>query len=166
MSKPTLADRLAAARRARVKTIEVAGTTLQLHKWNYDQSVLHGSFLLDRARKLLLNGGVKGSLKEILQADLKTLFSKYGAEMKIIIADTVRVENFDTLEDAQAWVDEIDLDSVVLLSETIFKENCGPLVKRLGVALNFPELNIGAFLGVKQSTSSPTSSGSDTTTKS
>lgn len=127
-------DRLQKARAGRVKDFSIAGTVLKLHKWNLDQSMEHGALVVDLV-KLAVKESRNEAILGFLEKDPQEVLRKYGSKVKNIITDTVMLGNFDNKQDAIDWVDELDLENIIILLKEIWEQNSGPLVERLGIAL-------------------------------
>lgn len=136
MGKIAFADRLAAARKNRQKEFFVAGATLTLCTWNYDQNLKFGAMVAEFAKTFLSNSK-REALKEILKGDVGEWFQRNGKALKAIISESVLEENFDSLDEAAQWTNELDLEAMMLLTQEIFKRNAGPLAKRLGLSTEF-----------------------------
>lgn len=134
MGKETLVDRLQKARAGRSKEVTVAGSTLNLHKWTLDQSLKHSALIWDILR-VAVKDSRSDALKQLLEIGGEKLFSEYGSRLKEMLADTVSVGNFDSVEDASKWVAEITLEDSVQLMTEVWRMNLLPLARRLGVAL-------------------------------
>ncbi len=154
--KQPMEDRLQAARRLRSSPFKIAGTELDLHKWNFDQTLTHAALLVDIV-KLIAKDTRIAAIQEMLKRDFVKIMLDYGDKLKTIVADTIATGNFESPEEAATWLKEIPNEDFILLLIEIFRRNFSPLAKALGLNIELP----GGPKSADQSapeTSSPTSS--------
>lgn len=129
----------------------VAGTTLDLHTWTYDQYLRNTVLLVDLV-KLFVADTKKDAMAAFLRMDSQALLSKYGGQIKDVLVDSVLEGNFQSKKDAQTWVEALRMEHIMDLFVEVWKDNMLPFAKRLGVTLPPGLISLGSLTGQSQST--------------
>lgn len=121
-------DRLAKALRGKRQKLTIEDRDLTVVKWNLKTSCE----MMGRLGKILEK--VIGSAKEMLdigaflRQDLGALVNEHYEDIVDVLAHTIRRENFEDIDQAKAWVEELGLAEAVEVFAVIVEQNLRPLV--------------------------------------
>jgi hypothetical protein len=122
-------DRLAEALKAKKREVTIDGKDLTVVKWNLKTSCEMMARLGTILEKVI--GSAKGGLDVamFLRQDLSALINEHYDDIVAVLTHTVKRENFEDLDNAKAWVEELGLAEAVELFTIIVEQNLRPLVE-------------------------------------
>jgi len=144
-------DRLAVALEKKIVEQELAGMQLQIFKWNLKTSLLLSGKLGTIITKVIGNLRGPDPMNALLQSDISELLLEHYDSIVEVLAETVLRGNFETLEEAKAWVEELGLDEALALFLVIAKQNLRPLVAAIGRARESAKQNASSVAPPKES---------------
>lgn len=148
-------DKLEIARRSRSKPYPdqekfpgktIGGSVLNLSKWTMDSTLQYAELLIT-AVKLLSPTARPKAMEDLMKQDLKVILKQYKTEVDNILAGTVLVNNFETIEQSLEWVKILGNDDYLALLVEIGRRNLVPLAEALGIKNIVLPPEIQAILG-------------------
>ena len=129
-------DRLEKIVSSKEEILEVAGRSIRVIKWNLTQALRLSTTLAKMVREVMA-GLPLGEAKEnesadffarLLSTNLEDLAEGQHDNIVKVLSETVVRENFDSLDEARKWIEEIGVDAFEILG-VIGKQNIRPLVR-------------------------------------
>ena len=157
-------DRLAQCVILKEIEVEIDGRTIRVIKWGLRQSLRLSARLVriagDAIRKLDLPIPEKGKpvpdvklkLASLLQTDFATLMDAHIDDVVAILTETVQKGNFETMQEASAWVEELGAGDALQIFVAIAKQNIRPLVKAVVEVAKSVGVDIAARKASQRST--------------
>ena len=126
-AKKVVQDRMEKALREKQIDITIDERKLTLRKW----SLRDGMKLSAKVVDLIKDAMPSGRPEDLLSANVTEIITKYEDDFVKILAVTVARGNFDTLEEAEEWVEDLALEDALELLTHISRMNLRPLMTAL-----------------------------------
>lgn len=126
-SEKVAEDRLEKVLREKQIDIVIDERKLTLYKW----SLRDGMKLSGRIVDLIKNAMPSGQPVDLLKADIEDILTKYGDDFVLILSVSVARGNFESLEEATEWVEELAIEDAIELFTHIGRMNLRPLMTAL-----------------------------------
>jgi len=160
-------DRLAKAIISKVEEVVVADRTLNVCKWNYWTSIKLSARLVEIIKNVLssVRDSAPNSALTLMQMDISGLLEAHAKDILEITAETIARGNFNSVADAQQWIeDELGFAEVAEIFTVIARQNLRPFGKVFRNAVDLVRSARGQA-APPPPTSSPNSSKEVTRTK-
>ncbi len=125
-------DQLAEAVVKKIEAVTIDERELKVRKWNLHTSLELMGTLGDILKEMVASIGPQMDISSLLQGDIGELLAAHEGSIVKILASTLLVGNFESLEDAEAWVKDLGAGDALRLFAVIAKQNIRPLVEAVG----------------------------------
>ncbi len=125
-------DRLAEAIAKKVEEMTIDERELKVRKWNLHTSLELMGTLGDILKQMVAGIGPQMDIASLLQGDIGELLAKHEGSIVKILAATLLVGNFGSLEEAEEWVRDLGAGDALKIFAVIARQNIRPLVEAVG----------------------------------
>ena len=131
-------DRLEAIVASKEEVLEVDGRSIRVIKWNLTQSLRLSTTLGRMVREVFVGLPIDATndsdtadfFARLLNADLASLAEGQHDNILTLISETVVRGNFDTLDEARKWTEDIGVEALEIMA-VIARQNIRPLVRAI-----------------------------------
>lgn len=144
-------DRLAEAISKKIEELTVDDRELLIRKWNLHTSLELMGTLGDILKKVVGGIGPEMDIASFFQGDIGELLAQHEGSIVKVLAGSVFPGNFDSLEEAKAWIEDLGAGDALKIFAVIARQNIRPLVEAVGEVAKELREKVGAVAAQKGS---------------